>query len=90
MKTFLIPQYGIEVIVDKGAGSIHSKLKEHLIGDDPDYLKTQPEDTEEAIDACVNTLESLIMAHACAGIDVASSAYVTGLESCMEALGNNL
>ena len=83
MKTYLIPQYDITVIVDgAGVGSINSELKKHLVGDNP-----APGDE---IEGAVNALESLIMAHACAGIDVAAPAYVTGLETCMEALGNNL
>jgi hypothetical protein len=83
MKTFIIPQYGITVMVDgAGVGAINSELKKHLIGDDP----APGDEIEGAVDA----LESLIMAHAVAGIDVASPAYVTGLETCMEALGNNL
>ena len=37
----------------------------------------------------VNALESLILGHACAGIDVADPAYVQGLRTCLEAIANN-
>ena len=79
MKTYLIPQYGIEVIVtDKGTGTISSDLKKHLIGGEENDLL-----------GIVDAIESLIMAHACSGVDIASPAYVTGLETCLEAIGNN-
>lgn len=41
--------------------------------------------SDEALDA----LESLILAHACAGIDVGSPAYLEGIETAMDALSNN-
>lgn len=37
---------------------------------------------------CVNTLESLILSHACMGVDVESEAYVQGLENTIEVLMN--
>lgn len=36
----------------------------------------------------VDVLESLILAHFCAGIDVSSTQYVTGLQTTIDALGN--
>ena len=44
----------------------------------------------ESFHAAVDGLESLILAHACAGIDVASAAYVEGVETAVEAIANNL
>ena len=40
--------------------------------------------------AAVNVLESLIVAHAVAGIDVASPAYVEGLETVVETIAQDL
>jgi len=36
-----------------------------------------------------DALESLILSHAIAGIDITSPAYIEGIESAVEALGNN-
>jgi hypothetical protein len=38
--------------------------------------------------AC-NTLESIILAHACAGVDIESEQYVAGINTTLEALSNN-
>ena len=77
MKTYTIPEFGITVTVDGGAGTIESDLKRHMIGDDG----------YEMIEDQVLALESLILGHACAGIDVAAPAYVQGLRSSLEATG---
>jgi hypothetical protein len=45
------------------------------VGADPDY----------AMDA----IEALVLAHACAGVDVESAAYLEGLNSALEAIDNN-
>lgn len=39
-------------------------------------------------DQAVEVLERLVLAHACAGVDVESAAYVQGLETVLEALDN--
>ena len=39
--------------------------------------------------AAIDGLESLILAHTCAGIDVASPAYVEGIETAVEAIANH-
>ena len=51
------------------------------------------EETEEERDsrilynAAIDGIESLILAHACAGIDVESPAYLEGLETAVQAVG---
>lgn len=40
--------------------------------------------------AAVDALESLVLAHACAGINVASPLYVDGLKTAIDAINNNL
>jgi len=45
------------------------------------------EDNPE-VKAAMDALESLILAHACAGVDVASPAYVAGIETAVEACWN--
>jgi hypothetical protein len=40
--------------------------------------------------AAIDGLESLILAHYCAGIDVEKPAYVEGIQTALDAIGNNL
>jgi hypothetical protein len=45
---------------------------------------------EQLFNAAVDGLESLILAHACAGVDVASPAYIEGIETAVDAIANHL
>jgi hypothetical protein len=81
-----LPCYGITIRLERsslprqpGYGTITSELK-------------QVEPGVEAVpfNAAIDALESLILAHACAGIDVESPAYVEGIETAVEAISNNL
>jgi len=38
----------------------------------------------------VDAIESLVLAHYCAGVDVAADAYRRGLHTALEATGNNV
>ena len=44
----------------------------------------------ELHDAAMDAIESIILAHACAGVDISSPAYVEGIETAVIACGNNL
>lgn len=46
-------------------------------------------DEEPIAASCYDAIESLVLAHACAGVDVASAAYNEGLEVALEAIHNN-
>jgi hypothetical protein len=48
------------------------------------------EDGLPEFNAAMETIESLVLAHAVAGIDVASTAYAEGIETAMEACRNHL
>lgn len=61
-----------------GGGSIESDLK--------DYENEDADDYNSAIDG----VESLLLAHAMAGVDIQSQAYIEGLKSAVEAIANNL
>ena len=83
-KTIHLPCHGIMICLerdpacgDPGCGKITSDLKTVTT------LRAGP--FNNAIDA----LEALILAHACAGIDVTSPAYVEGVETAVEAIGNH-
>ena len=67
--------FGIIVTLDgRGGGMIVSDLHD------------APTVTDEAVDYgnAVDAIESLILAHACAGVDIASPAYIRGIETAVE------
>lgn len=76
-KTIELPIYNIVVKLDGKSGSIRSLLKEF-------------EDDANLYTAAIDALESLILAHACAGIDITSPAYLEGIETAVDAIVNNL
>jgi hypothetical protein len=43
-----------------------------------------------AFNAAIDGLESLILAHACAGVDVQAAAYVQGIETAVNAITNQV
>lgn len=45
---------------------------------------------EDQFNAAMDAVESLVLAHACAGIDVTDHRYVEGLRTCIDACENNL
>jgi hypothetical protein len=54
-----------------------------------------PESEEEArsrieFNMAMDGVESLVLAHACAGVDVEAEAYIEGLETALNACGNEL
>lgn len=63
----------IRVQVINGNGSLVSSL--------------QNEEDEE-YDIAIEGLERLILAHACAGVDIESPGYVEGIETAIEAIAN--
>lgn len=74
--TCRLPAFGIELVREGGCGSIQSDLHE-------------PNESPEA-KMCFDALESLILAHFVAGVDVASPAYVEGIQTAVEAVVNNV
>ena len=74
--TITLPCFGIIIEVIDNAGKITSDLKDG--SDDPELA------------AAMDAIESLILAHACAGVDVASPAYVEGIETAVETCWNKL
>ena len=86
LRTIHLPCFGITVRIGRkntaktpGAGTIASKLK-------------GPEKTaaEWLCNAAINGLEALILAHACAGVNIESPAYVEGIETAVEATTTHL
>jgi len=79
LQTVQLPCYGIKVTLtgDRG-GSISSDLKEADTEENRDY------------NAAIDGIEAMILAHAIAGIDITTPAYVEGIETAVEAVGNNI
>jgi hypothetical protein len=80
-----LPCYGLTIRLDRqnadqapGCGMITSELKS------PGRTIT-----ERLFNAAIDGLESVILAHACAGINVASPAYVEGIETAVDAIANH-
>jgi len=81
MKTIKLPCYNMVIeVTDEKQGTITSNL--HQTAADLAI-------TADEYDASVNAIESLILAHACAGIDISCPAYVEGIETAVEAILNH-
>ena len=81
METINTNCYGISISHDpdnKAPATIVSSMKEM--------------DTHEnkAFNSAVDGLEAIILAHHCAGIDITAPAYLEGIETAYEAIGNNI
>lgn len=50
----------------------------------------ESEADDEEFNAAMDAVESMVLAHACAGIDVTDPRYVEGLRTCIDACANNL
>lgn len=92
MKIYTIPEYGITVEVNEEtkAGNITSQLKEQFLDEEEDGAVMRQFVDNERAEASADALEALILAHACAGIDISSAAYQEGLKTAVEAIANNL
>jgi hypothetical protein len=47
------------------------------------------DEKDEGFNAAIDALESMVLAHACAGIDVTDPRYVEGIRTCVEACANS-
>ena len=94
MKTIKLPCYGIVVETDgEGGGSISSELKETAIFyNDPNNLQEQENERQslENYNTAMDAIESLILGHACAGIDITTPAYLEGIESAVQGCSDNI
>jgi len=69
---------------DKGSGTVQSAL--HITEAEPDFEADYRQDYNSAI----NGLESLVLAHACAGVDVQDAHYVAGIGAALDAISNHV
>lgn len=80
MKTIILPiQGGITVDFERGEG-----------GDISSIMKNTDDEDDIEYNAAIDGIESLILAHACAGVDIESAAYIEGIQTAVEACANNL
>jgi hypothetical protein len=77
-----LPCYGITVTLGgAGGGSITHSIF--------DTEEPAADEDERLLEAAVDGITSLILAHAVAGIDVKSPAYIEGIETAVEAASNH-
>lgn len=68
----------------EGGGAVQSTLQ--ITESDADFEAEYRQDYNSA----VNGLESLVLAHACAGIDVRDARYVAGIGTSLDAISNHM
>jgi len=80
-KIINLPVYGIvvELFPDINAGGISSTGLKTIHNDEGDEL----------YNAAMDGIESMILAHACAGVDISSPKYLEGIETAVNACANN-
>ena len=79
MKEIKLPCYGIVLSILDGGGSITST-----------DLKTEHNDPEDELyNAAMDGIESMILAHAVAGVDIETPAYLEGIETAVNACVHN-
>lgn len=70
-------------------GPIHIDLSDHESRNDGRFNGSIRAVIDTAPDCQLEALESLILAHACAGVDVESAAYIEGINTALEAIDNH-
>jgi len=54
-----------------------------------DLIDAREHECNEPSRAAFSAIEALVLAHACAGLDIASPMYIEGIETAVEAIANN-
>ena len=82
-----LPCYGIRINIEDGGGSITDDLHESIQYDErhPDYAGLEEITSKENFNNLIDGVTSLILAHASAGVNVESPAYIEGIESAVDA-----
>ena len=83
-ETIILPCYGIEVTLIDDGGSITSKMK-----DSPVDSSYHEEEQAARYNDMMDALESIILAHAIAGVDITTLAYLDGIETACNACAKN-
>lgn len=84
-KVIELPCYNIRVFLNTKDGNTQGTIESEL------HMSETREDIGiMEYEASVNTLESFILAQACAGIDITTPAYIKSIETVVDAWVNNL
>lgn len=85
-----LPCYGIVLTADEGGLCITSDLHEpYEYPEDPCSADREEEELALCYNAAMDGIEALILAHAVAGIDIESPAYLEGIETAVDACASN-
>jgi hypothetical protein len=87
MKEIKLPCCGIVVMLDEDGkgGTITSDLHDEA----PEEGASREVQWNPEYHAAMDALESLVLAHAVAGIDITTAAYLEGIETAEAAIGNH-
>lgn len=84
MKKIKLPIHNIEVETDgQGSGTITSSLKDENV-----LASNHPDPDAYAHNAALDAVESMILACACAGVDIKSNAFVKAVSTTVDAVNN--
>ena len=86
-KIIKLPCFGIVVKIEDGAGSITDDAHETIIydEDDPKWDCLEDQTAKESFNNMLDGITSMILAHAVAGIDIETPAYIEGIETAIGA-----
>ena len=89
----------ISLLLNNGGGTVESTLKTpedipsstlFLNAYTSEQLKNLDVVQKAVYNAAVDAIESLVLAHACAGVDVQASSYLNGLQTALDSIQNHL
>ncbi len=76
---FNVGEHHVLIKLQDGSGALETDFK----------AGERRSEGDEAYDHAIDGIESLLLAHACAGVDVQSPKYIEGLERALESLANH-
>jgi len=90
LRLITLPCYGIKMRVGAGFGFISSELHETIQKDldKPDYDGPESQQHKETFNSMMDGIESMVLAHAVAEIDVEDPRYLQGIEDAVHACSN--
>ena len=85
MVTITLPCYDIVIELAEGTGEDAGRFGGGTLTSN---LHEDDSDGHSELGAAIDAIESMVLAHAVAGIDVASAAYLEGIETSVDAVLN--
>lgn len=89
MRTRIQYDNGLALVIENGSGRIIKGLPREEADKTPNIVDCNIDDCRE-YNAAMDGIESLVLALACAGVNITSLAFVSSLDTALEACGNNL